>query len=121
MSTIIFYGILSAYALNPTVATINYRQAIGQLPADLSPYAVYLAVDDCNLIGHEATMTAGDEIFHGIIFDCTGSDGTQYFADGNVEYDEPWRMLAADADAMFWEKRPDIVRTLVMIEVEATK
>ena len=58
----IFLGILSACNLNPTVGTLEYRQALGQLPADLSPYSVYLAVDDCSLIGQPARMIAGDMV-----------------------------------------------------------
>lgn len=112
----IFFGILSAYSLNPTIYTVEYRQAIGQLPPDLSPYSVYLAVDDCSLIGHEARLIAGDEVFQGIIFDCAGAYGAQFFSDGN-DLETPYK-LAADADYWFWQAHPDIVHSLVRIEVE---
>jgi hypothetical protein len=118
MSTgvVIFWGILSAYSLNPTVGTLEYHQALGQLPADLTPYAVYLAVDDCSLIGHEARLITGDEIFQGIIFDCASAYGAQFFSDGD-DQETPFK-LAADADYWFWKTHPDIVHSLVLVEVE---
>ena len=117
MTTVFFLGILSAYSLNPSKGTLEYRQMHGQLPMDVSMYAALLAVDDCSLIGHEARLIAGDEIFTAIIFDCVGKAGTWYFADGNVQYDEPWRMLAAEADWFFWKAHPEIVHSLVTVEV----
>ena len=119
MSTgvILFWGILSAYNFAPTVGTLEYRQAMGQLPADVSMYDALLAVDDCSLIGHEARLVAGNEVFTAIIFDCASANGAWYFADGNVIYDEPWRMLAGEVGYGFWQAHPGIVRSMVMIEV----
>ena len=116
MSTVIFTGILSAYCLWPTAATLEYRQALGQLPPDVSGYDVMLAVNDCGLIGHEATMVAGDLEFDAIIFDCTGADGVDFFSMGNDDT-TPYK-LAADADYWFWQAHPDIVHSLVTIEVD---
>ena len=116
-SAILFFGILSAYNFAPTVGTLEYRQAMGQLPADVSGYAL-IAVDDCGLIGNYATIYAADgREFPALVFDCAGSDGSWYFADGNVIYDEPWRMLAGEVGYGFWQAHPDIVRSMVMIEV----
>lgn len=115
-SIVIFLGILSAYNVTPTDATVNYYQEHEMLPLDLSQYDVLLAVDDCSLIGHEATMWANFEEFSAIIFDCAGKDGAKYFSDGG-SLGTPW-LLAADADGHFWKRRPDIVRTLVYIEVD---
>ena len=118
MSTgvVIFFGILSAYSLNPTIGTLDYRQDTRQLPMELSQYEVFLAVDDCGLIGHEALLIVGDEVFQGIIFDCAGAYGAQFFSDGN-DLETPYK-LAADADYWFWQAHPEIVHSLVRIEVE---
>ena len=118
MTTILFVGFLSAYALGPTVGTINYRQDNGQIPHDLSPYDALLAVDDCGLIGHEATLTAGDDIYTGLVFDCAGGDGAQHFSDGNA--DTPWK-LAADVDYGFWMQHPELVGSGVVVAIEVER
>ena len=113
---ILFWGILSAYNFAPTIGTLEYRQAMGQLPADVSGYAL-IAVDDCGLIGNYATIYAADgREFPALVFDCAGSDGAQYFSDGN-DMGTPYK-LAADVGWGFWQAHPDIVRSLVLVEVE---
>ena len=116
MNTIIFLGILSAYALWPTLGTIAYRQDLGQIPQDLSMYDALVAVDDCGLIGHEATLYAGDREFSALVFDCAGSDSTDYLSDGN-DLTTPFK-ISAEVDYHFWKAHHDIVQTLVTVEVE---
>lgn len=115
MNTIIFFGILSAYALWPTLGTISYRQELGQIPQDLSMFDALIAVDDCSLIGHKATIYADDREFSALVFDCAGADGTEYFSDGD-DLTTPYK-LSADIDYHFWKEHPDIVQTLVTVEV----
>jgi len=116
MDTIIFYGILSAYCLWPTLGTMTYRQDAGQLPQDVSEYHAMVAVDDCSLIGHDAVIHYEDQEFTAIVFDCTGVDGTQFFSDGD-DMSTPYK-LAGEVDWHFWQRHPEIVRSLVTIEVE---
>lgn len=113
---VLFLGILSAYAMNPTVGTIEYRQELGQLPEDLSEYEAFVAVNDCSLIGHEATLYAMEEEFKAIVFDCAGADGVDYFSKGN-DLRTPYK-LSADVDYFFWKAYPEIVHSVVLIEVE---
>ena len=116
---LIFWGILSAYSLNPTKGTLEYRQMHGQLPMDVSQYQVYLAVDDCSLIGHEARLIAGEEVFTAIIYDCASADGEMYFSNGN-DLTTPYK-IAGEVDWFMWQQRPDIVHSLVRIEVEVNR
>ena len=115
INSILFFGILSAYALNPTVGTLEYRQDLEQLPIDVSGYEVMLAVNDCSLIGQEAVLIADGVEFSAIIFDCAGADGVGIFSRGNDET-TPYK-LAADADWFFWQAHPEIVHSLVTIKV----
>lgn len=115
MSSVIFWGVLSAYALWPTIGTIAYRQDTGQLPQDITGLAL-IAVDDCSLIGHAAIIHYEEQEFPAIVFDCAGADGAQFFSDGD-DLTTPFK-LAGDVDYHFWQEHPDIVRSLVMIEVE---
>ena len=117
MSTgaILFWGILSAYNFAPTVGTLQYRQEMGQLPADVSGYEFFIAVDNCDLIGHNATLYAGDLTFDGVVYDCAGSDGAKYFSDGD-DLNTPFK-LAGDVDYWFWKAHPEIVHSLVTVEV----
>ena len=112
---ILFLGILSAYALNPTVGTIKYYQERKQLPMDVSQYEFFIAVDNCDLIGHNATLYAGDLTFDGIVMDCAGADGAVYFSDGD-DLSTPFK-LAGDIDFWFWKEHPEIVHSLVTVEV----
>ena len=112
---ILFWGILSAYALNPSKGTLEYRQAHGQLPMDVSGYEFFIAVDDCGLIGHEATLYAGELTFDGVVYDCAGADGVMYFSDGD-DLTTPFK-LAGDIDYWFWKAHPEIVHSLVTVEV----
>lgn len=118
LNVIVFLGVLSAYGLYPTVAQTEYQQNLGNLPEDLSQYDVLLAVDHCGLIGHEATMYVGEEeqAFSAIIYDCAGGNGAHFFSDGD-DLSTPY-LLAADADWFFWQEYPDIVHSVVRIEVE---
>jgi hypothetical protein len=114
-----FYGVLSAYGEAPTYGTIAYRQDAHQIPMDLSPYDVLLAVDDCGLIGHEATLTVEDVTYTGMIFDCAGSDGAEFFSDGD-DMSTPWK-LAADVDYDFWMKHPELVGSGVVVAIEVER
>ena len=111
----VFLGILSAAGPRPSAATLALRQEWGQLPQDVSMYDGLLALDDCSLIGHDATMYADDEVFNMLVYDCASDDGTQYFSNGN-DLETPW-LLAADADWTFWKAHPGTVTSLVRIEV----
>ena len=71
-------GYLSAYAELPTVATLAYRQEIGDVPYDVSGYDVFIAVADCGLIGHEGTLYTNAGALRAIVMDCAGNDGTPF-------------------------------------------
>ena len=115
-TTIIFFlGILSAAGPTPTNATLALRQEWGQVPQDVSGYAL-IAVDDCGLIGHPGHMYAGNEVYPVIVYDCAGEEGTQYFSNGNDD-STPYK-LSADAGWDFWKAHPDVVTSLVRIEIE---
>lgn len=99
-------GFLSAYALGPTVGTLNIRQEWGQLPDDLSKYEVFLAVENCDHIGKEATLHVGDESYTGIVFDCAGANA---YEDG-----QSWMSLlgiVAEVDYWFWLEHPELIGT----------
>ena len=115
VNTIIFLGILSAYALWPTLGTIAYRQDLGQIPQDISMYDALIAVDDCNLIGHEATIYSGDREFSALVMDCAGSDSAEYLSDGD-DLTTPFK-ISAEVSYHFWKAHPDVVQTLVTVEV----
>ncbi|NIV92386.1 hypothetical protein GWN42_06175 [candidate division KSB1 bacterium] len=115
MNTIVFLGILSAYALWPTVGTIEYRQDHGQIPQEIGHFDAFVAVDDCSLIGSEAKLITEKGEFRAMVFDCAGGDGAHYFSDGN-DMTTPYK-LAGDVDYHFWQNHPELVGSLVTIEV----
>lgn len=86
-------GYFSQYARIPSEATIAIRQEWRQLPADLSPWPVRLAVADCGRIG--ATGWAwmdGQPAERAIVFDCSGHDHTTAWMEAaniiaEVDYD----------------------------------
>ena len=71
---ILMDGWLSQYAQTPTDATIAYRQEMGQIPQDLSPYVGMIAVEDCKHIGSDAYLYAKDNWHRVLVFDCLGRD-----------------------------------------------
>jgi len=104
VSAILLTGLLSAYALNPTIGTLRIRQEWGQLPQDLTAYEVFLAVEDCSLIGQEATLEIEGQSYDGMIFDCAGVNA----------YDEgqSWMTtlgIAAEVDYHFWIDHPHLI------------
>jgi len=115
MTIVFFLGILSAYAPATSRAQIAYQQQHGNIPMDLSAYDAMIAVDDCSLIGHEATIYAGGETFTAIVFDCAGANGAHLFSDGNDESTP--HLYAGEVDWDFWQAYPNIVGTLVRIKV----
>jgi hypothetical protein len=115
MWTFLFVGILSAYALNPTIAQTNYQQSLGNIPEDLSEYDALIAVDHCGLIGKEAILHTEDGPYKAIVFDCAGSGGAHFFSDGN-DLTTPY-LLAGEVDKYFWDDHPDLIGTRVTIEV----
>lgn len=74
-------GWLSQYDKGPTDATIVYRQQRGEIPLDLSPYAGMIAVEHCQHVGHEATMTVDGEQYLVIVGDCLNPEHANPFAD----------------------------------------
>lgn len=111
----VFLGILSAYALGPTIGQTNYQQYLGAIPQDLSEYDALIAVDHCGLIGQEAVLHTEQGVFSGIVYDCAGSGGAQHFTDGN-DTTTPY-LLAGEVDYHFWMDHPDLIGTQVTIEV----
>lgn len=115
MAQWIFLGILSAYALNPTIGTIRHQQEAGALPRDLSKYDALVAVDHCGLIGREAVLHTERGEFSAIVFDCAGAWGAQFFSDGNDET-TPY-LMAGEVDYHFWQEHPELIGTEVLIQV----
>ena len=110
-----FIGILSAYALLPTTGQTAYQQRLGNIPEDLSLYDALIAVDHCGLIGSEAILYTDEGEFSAIVYDCAGSYGAQFFSDGN-DPATPY-LLAGEVDYDFWLDHPELVGSLVRIEV----
>lgn len=104
VKTILLAGYLSAYALNPTVGTLNWQQENGHIPDNLDGYDVFLAVEDCGMVGMDATLyVAGDE-HNALIFDCAGADA---FSDG-----ESWmerNNIVAEVDFWTWQENPEYI------------
>lgn len=114
MTTIIITGFLSAYALNPTVATLEYRQHHEQIPTDLSGYDVFVAVADCAHIGAEATLAIDGKVYDALVFDCAGvADGGRQWMHTNA--------IAAEVDYWFWMRHPEYVGTGVPVELHLHK
>lgn len=111
--TIVFIlmGYLSGYAMRPTVGTIKIRQEWGQLPQDVSDYDVFLAVPNCDLIGHEAKLIINNDSYNGLIFDCAGKDSHSWMIDNGI---------AAEVDYYFWMKYPEYVGTNTLIRIEVS-
>lgn len=77
-------GWLSQYSEAPTVATIDYRQRIGDLPADLGHYDGFIAVADCGRIGASAWLSIeGGALERVAVFDCAGADGSAQWMENN--------------------------------------
>ena len=115
MWTFLFVGILSAYALNPTIAQTSYQQEMGNLPEDLSGYDALLAVDHCGLIGKEATLHTESGAYRALVFDCAGGSSAPFFSDGN-DLSTPY-LYGGEVDYQFWMDHPDLIGTEVTIEV----
>ena len=86
VDTITLTGYLSQYGQQPTMATIAYRQKVGDLPLDMSRFDGVIAVSDCGLIGHEARLRVEDAPWQDvIIFDCSGDVATsEWMQDSRV-------------------------------------
>ena len=108
---VVFDGYLSAYAEAPTIGTIAYRQAVGDIPQDLRPYNVLIAVADCSLIGKEALLISGGNVYEALVFDCAGNDGTPSWMEQNN--------IVAEVDWYFWQLRPDLVGQAATVVVKA--
>lgn len=115
MNVFFFIGILSAYALLPTLGQTEYQQDNGGIPMDLSMYDALIAVDHCGLVGSEAVVHTQEGDYSAIVFDCAGSYGAQFFSDGN-DPSTPW-LYAGEVDYHFWMKHPELIGTEVRIEV----
>lgn len=76
-------GYLSYYTPQPSIATREYRQSVGDIPSDLSRYAGLIAVADCSKIGKEAWLEVNGRWLPVLVFDCAGNDGTTYWMQTN--------------------------------------
>lgn len=103
-------GYLSAYAQGPTDATIAYRQEVGDLPYDLSQYAVFIAVADCSLVGREATLYTAVGQLSAIVFDCAGNDGTPSWMETN--------RIIAEIDYWTWQHWPELIGSEAVLVME---
>ncbi len=104
-------GYLSAYGKSPTDGTLLYRQDTGQIPYDLSPYDVFIAVLDCSDIGKNAILYAGNLELNALVFDCAGVEdgGADWMIQGNY---------IAEIDYYTWQKYPELVGGLAEIEIK---
>lgn len=110
MIDLIIIGFLSAYALLPTVGTLELRQEWGQLPQDVSGYEVFLSVADCGLIGKEATLAVDGDLYDALIFDCAGVD------DGGLAWMTE-NAIAAEVDYWFWLEHPEYVGSELEVSI----
>lgn len=87
-----YSGWLSAYDEQPTLATLEYRRQMEQIPD--AEYEVYLATPSCDYIGREASLHVDGDVFQGIIFDCAGDAASYQWMTTNyiiAEVDYYWR------------------------------
>lgn len=84
-------GNFTHYAQSPTDGTIDYRQSVGELPADLSAYTVFLATIQTCDVGATGWIRPVREEGKGewerfIVFDCAGHSETvdNLFEPGNI-------------------------------------
>lgn len=98
----LFLGFLSAYAQRPTDGTIAIRQDWGQLPEDVSQYDVFVAVPNCDLIGHEGVLQVNDMEYKALVFDCAGGRSHDWMIENGI---------AAEVDYYFWIQHPELVGT----------
>lgn len=93
-------GYLSRYDEQPTIATLEYRKSIGDVPSD-KKYDGYIAVLSCDYIGLEGILstTVGD--FQVVVYDCAGNDGGHSWMKAND--------IVAEIDWYLYEKHSSIV------------
>lgn len=84
---LLFSGIASQYAPGVMEQVIATRQAgltAYDLPQDLSNYTVFLAVEDCKLVGTPVLIQPiGGSMEQGLITDCSGHAETSDWMLGN--------------------------------------
>jgi len=97
-------GYLSGYNQGPTDGTTQYRQEIGDIPRDLTPFDSRIAVLDCSLIGRTGTLYTDAGPLKVVIFDCAGrSDGgNHWMRDNNI---------LAELDWYTWQSHPYLMGT----------
>lgn len=101
-------GYLSGYTQGPTDGTTLYRQEIGDIPRDLSPFDTRIAVLDCSLIGSTGTLFTEAGRLRVVIFDCAGrSDGGNHWMKGNN--------ILAEIDWYTWQFHPDLIGTKAVL------
>ena len=77
-------GWLSQYGESPTIATIEYRQMIGDLPVDLTPFDGFIAVANCGRIGDTGWLSInGGPLERIAVFDCSGHIETTTWMSAN--------------------------------------
>lgn len=121
MNLIWFIGLLSAYAMWPTIGTVEYRQELGQLPqGDLYAEYILVAVNDCGLIGETGTLTVNGQVQDkpALVFDCKGETAIEWMSVSNK--DTPFK-VAAEVDYFTWMKHPEWVGSGTVVLLEFNK
>ena len=78
-------GWLSQYHELPTSATIEYRQASGEIPASLADFDGVLAVEDCDLIGYTGWLITTNATSRIVVFDCSGhAEATKWMEENQI-------------------------------------
>ena len=105
-------GWLSQYGKAPTVGTIAYRQSVGDLPLDLTPFDGFVAVADCGRIGDTGWLSIrGGPLERIAVMDCAGDAETVSWMSSNsilaeVDYwtAERYGLDGGDSAIIFWDE-----------------
>ena len=108
LNTLWFIGVLSYYALSPTVGMINYHQNLGNIPqGDIQNEYILVAVNDCGLIGEVGTITVGGVVQDKpvLVYDCLGNNAEwEWMSASNA--DTPW-LVSAEVDYWTFKEHPN--------------
>lgn len=126
IKTVIVIGVLSYYGLAPTVGTLDYRINESRQIDPYADYDFYISTKN-DYVGCEVVMFVGDEIFDGVVFDASGHIETSEWMDWdrqdylNVPIEDSvfyYALIAGEIDYWFAERRPDLIREQVMLEID---